>query len=204
MRTFFCALLTGVALAVASCGARVPRQSPVAATAEDPLTAIVPGGALPWSATRRLTWSDFRARPPAGRTEAAVTATSLIWGFHCTGQTFTFQTVAVFLPDQSWVDPTVSIQLGSGMGTLRHEQTHFDLTEVFVRQMRQFFAALARPCDSTVQQLTDLGDRFVREESDAQRQYDKATANGRAASAQSRWDADVNRRLDTLAPYAAR
>ncbi len=131
-----------------------------------------------------------------------MTAKSLIWGFHCTGDEFTFQAVAVFLPDRSWVDPTVSIQLGSGLETLRHEQTHFDLTEVFTRRMRQFFAGLPHPCDNTAEQLTDLADRFLHDEADAQRRYDEATANGRAGSAQSRWDADVKRWLEALASFA--
>jgi hypothetical protein len=180
----------------------VPQTTTATARAEQPIRGIVPAGAVPWSARRRLAWSDFRARPPAGRPEAAVTATSLVWGFHCAGEEFTFQTVAVFLPDRSWVDPTVSIQLGSGMATLRHEQTHFDLTEVFARRMRRFFQALSRPCDSTTEQLADLGGRFVQDESEAQREYDRATANGRDGPAQSRWNEDVAHWLDALASFA--
>ena len=177
------------------------RSAPPTSNVEQPVSVVVPAGALPWSATRRLAWSDFRARPPAGRAEAAVTATSVIWGFHCTADAFTFESVAVFFPDRSWVDPTVSIQLGGGMGTLRHEQTHFDLTEVFVRRMRRFFGELSRPCDSTAERLSGLGDRFVHDEADAQHEYDAATANGRAVSAQSRWDADVQRWLTELAAF---
>jgi hypothetical protein len=161
----------------------------------------MPAGALPWSSARPLAWSDFRGRPPAGHAEAAVTATGVIWGFHCTGDTFTFQVAAVFLPDRSWVDPSVSIQLGSGMGTLRHEQTHFDLTEVYARRMRQAFGTLSRPCDRTEEQLAGLGERFVRDESDAQRRYDEATANGRAAPAQSRWENDVQHWLEDLGAF---
>jgi hypothetical protein len=204
MRILRVATLACLGVATASCRPQVPRSAPPTPTVEQRLAESVPAGALPWSATRRLAWSDFRARPPAGRAEAAVTATSLIWGFHCTGELFTFQTVAMFLPDRSWVDPAVSIQLGSGMATLRHEQTHFDLTEVFARRMRQFFRALSHPCDKTTEQLTEFGDRFARDESNAQRQYDEATANGRAVAAQSRWDNDVEHWLQTLAAYAVR
>jgi hypothetical protein len=203
-RVLLVAGLACIPVAGLSCRPQIRQSVPPRSNAEQPLTGVAPAGALAWSATRRLAWSDFRARPPAGRPEAAVTATSLIWGFHCTGDEFTFQAVAVFLPDQSWVDATISIQLGSGLETLRHEQTHFDLTEVFARRLRQFFRTLSRPCDGSAERISDSGDRFVHDESDAQRRYDEATANGRAAAAQSRWDRDVQQWLEALAPYAVR
>jgi len=198
------ARLACVALSVVACRPQVPAGANAPPMVAQEANEAVPAGALTWSTDRPLGWRDFRARPPAGHAEAAVTATGVVWGFHCAGDVFTFQMTATFIPDRSWVDPSVSIQLGGGMGVLRHEQTHFDLTEVYARRMRQSFSTLSRPCDRATDELTQMGDRFVREESSTQIRYDQETANGRAGTAQARWERDVKSWLDGLAAYAGR
>ena len=157
---------------------------------------VAPEGGVPWSATRRLSWIDYRALPPVGGVEAAATAYSLRWGFHCSGAAFDFQAVAVLFPDRSWVKTALLFEPDSGRRTLQHEQIHFDLSEAYARRMRRFFSTLARPCDRTVEELSALGGRFVSDESDAQHRYDEETANGRDARAQSRWEDDVRKMLD--------
>ena len=156
---------------------------------------------IPWSADRPLRWSDFRGQPVAGTDAAALTMTTLTLRFACSDELFGFEVTAVFFPNRSWVNRMLFVELGSEAWGLRHEQTHFDLTEVHARRARQFLSELARPCDLTAPQLSQLGERFINDAMDAQDRYDRETIHGRDGTAQVRWDAQVRQQLAALAAF---
>lgn len=85
---------------------------------------------------------------------------------------------------------------------LGHEQTHFNLTEVYARRMRKYFAELYEPCRQSDEQLRASVDRFVREEAAAQQRYDDETQYGLAAARQAAWDRDVSEMLASLDRFA--
>jgi uncharacterized protein DUF922 len=157
--------------------------------------------ALGWSATRRLSWSDFQGIAPTRADASALTAYSLFHGATCTGKAFEFRVIAAFLPRQSWVLPAVLANPTTSGRTLRHEQTHFDLVEVHARRMRRYFAELFEPCMKTAEELGVLAQRFVREEAAAQRKYDEETNHGRVTRKQAEWDAEVGRQLASLGKF---
>lgn len=157
--------------------------------------------AVPWSATRRLTWNDFQGIAPTRGDESALTSYSLFHGAICSGKTFEFRVVAAFLPRQSWVRPAILASAAEGSRTLRHEQTHFDLSEVHARRMRRYFSELFQPCMKTPEELEALAQRYVREETAAQRRYDEETNHGRMAKKQTEWDAEVGRLLTSLGKF---
>lgn len=176
-----------------------PGSSPLIQTLEREMS---PHEAVPWSASRRLTWGDFRGVPPVGEKErAAETAYSLFYAVSCKGRTFDFGVVAAVLPRQSWVRPAVLTDAVQNSRTLRHEQTHFDLTEVHARRMRRYFAELSQPCVKSSSELEALSDRLIREETAAQRRYDEETSHGRLAQRQATWDADVARQIAALGKF---
>ena len=157
--------------------------------------------AVAWSAARRLSWTDFQGIAPTRGDESALTAYSLFHGATCTGRTFEFKVMAGFLPRQSWVRPAVLANPTTSSRTLRHEQTHFDLSEVHARRMRRYFAELFEPCMKTTEELGSLAQRFVREEGAAQRKYDEETSHGRVPKKQAEWDAEVGRQLASLGKF---
>lgn len=160
--------------------------------------------AVAWSATRRLSWTDFQGIAPTRGDESALTAYSLFHGATCTGRSFEFRVIAAFLPRQSWVRPAVVANATTSSRTLRHEQTHFDLSEVHARRMRRYFAELFEPCMKTTEELGALAQRFVRDEGAAQRKYDEETGNGRVAKKQAEWEAEVGRQLASLGKFQER
>jgi hypothetical protein len=155
-----------------------------------------------WSAARPLAWSDFKAAAPADVSEGALTGYSLFYGMRCTGRAFEFVVSAVFLPDQSWVRPVVLADPHLKSATLDHEQTHFDISEVFARRMRKYFAELNRPCTRPDDELKKSADQIVHDESDEQARYDRETRHGLSANAQQAWDHDVQNRLATYGSFA--
>lgn len=158
--------------------------------------------AFAWAATRPLSWRDFSATAPAGGDEGALTAYSVFYGVRCTGEAFDFLAVAGFLPHDSWVKPDVVADRTKGDRMLRHEQTHFDLTEVFVRRLRKSFADLYQPCRRTNPELDALVSQYLQAEKAEQQRYDTETRHGLVAPAQVSWDQQVAGELTELAAYA--
>ena len=159
-------------------------------------------GALPWSGSRRLRWTDFEAAAPAANGEGALTAYSIFYGVQCTGERFQFLALAGFLPRDSWVRPEVLADKVQGDRTLRHEQTHFDLTEVFARRLRKSFSDLYQPCRRPDGDLDALASKYIQQEKAEQQRYDDETRHCLAAPAPADWDRLVASDLQSLAAYA--
>jgi hypothetical protein len=158
--------------------------------------------AMPWSPSRRLTWPDFRGTAPSGGMEGAQTAYGLFYGLRCTRNVFQFEVTSGFLPRESWVKPSVLASAEESRRTLDHEQTHFDLAEVYARRMRRHFAALFRPCDQPLDHWRSVADRFVRDEAAAQDRYDDETRHGLIAARQQVWNQQVADDLRALGEFA--
>lgn len=151
--------------------------------------------AFPWSAARRLRWSDFRGQPPSRGEEGAKTAYALFYAWKCRGEAFEFRVIAAFRPRLSWVKAVIVHDSAQSRSALGHEQTHFDLTEMHARKMRQYFNALPDACRKTDQELTAVARRLLQEEKEEQQRYDAQTEHGLHAAQQATWSRDVAKRL---------
>ena len=208
----FCggARLLSVLLALSACGGRastpspapvIERHSPAPSPVSSPTLSdllrddLAADSAFPWSAARRLTWNDFRGRPPAEGEEVAKTAYTLFYGWKCRGEVFDFRAIAAFRPRQSWVKAVVLKDSVARRSTLRHEQTHFDLAELHARRVQRYFEMLAGACRKTDQELTALARRLIEEEKAEQRRYDVETDHGLRLDKQAAWTDEVARRL---------
>ena len=158
--------------------------------------------AVAWSAARPLRWNDFRGTAPSGGMEGAQTAYSLFYGLRCTRTVFQFQVTTGFLPRESWVKPSVLASADESQRTLAHEQTHFDLSEVYARRMRKYFSDLYRPCDQSLDRWRTVAQRYVRDEASAQDRYDDETRHGLIAARQRAWGVDVAEQLQALATFS--
>ena len=203
MRTLHGLVVAGaLAIAAGTIGC-VPKGG---ASAMPTLTAVLDGEiaaaeAIPWS-DRPLTWKEFRGTPPADPgDEGARTAYSLFYGARCTGRRFQFRVLAAVLPRLSWVTAAVLKNPALSARSLRHEQTHFNLSEVHARRMRKYFAELPQPCTHSEAELNALAQRLVRAEATAQSSYDQETNYGRTAAKQSEWEAETARQIESLAAY---
>ena len=191
-------------LVLSAVGTAEPRgQSAGRVTLSDILRErMEPAGAVSWSSTRRLTWSDYRGAPILSGDEGAHTAYSLFSAARCSQDRFEFIAIAAILPSQSWVRPAVVSDAGLSRAALQHEQTHFDLTETYARRMRKYFEELYDPCARSEAELDGQAQRYVTAEATMQSRYDEETSNGRIADKQAAWDAEVVRQLASLGRYA--
>ena len=156
-----------------------------------------PAPKLEWRADRLLTWDDFKARPNTDRLEA-LTSSTIDATIGCIDYKFSGQVTAVFTPSESWVR-------NAGRATpalLRHEQLHFDLTEVHARLLRQKLTLVKFDCmhlQPAFNNLTKVA--FLTWQRD-EAKYDQETNHGLNAPKQKEWDQKIQQRLQDLAAYA--
>jgi len=156
-----------------------------------------------WDPACPITWSLFQASPPADaarRSEAAAIHMTIRWhatytvsstdGVHWTSHLATITVTNTMEPSLSWAVP--------GMTTaalLQHEQTHFDLGEVYRRKIDCLLRAIAPSSALSQQEAVNALDANIRAVGDAQLQqwramtelYDSQTAHGTNTSEQLRW-----------------
>jgi predicted secreted Zn-dependent protease len=158
----------------------------------------IQGGTLHWSASRPLVLADFKSRPRPDEAHAALTSATIVAQVACHSNQFSGHVQAAFDPTRSWVrDPaTITPKL------LRHEQLHFDITEVYARRLRQKLAGVRIPC-------ADLGPTFERlskgvyaDWEKAEDQYDRDTNHGLKPAQQAQWETQIQQQLLELAAFA--
>ena len=199
----FVAAAAAIALAI-GCAATGPGGT----TAAEPTLAqtidaqIASEEAIVWTARRPLTWSDFKGNPPAeAGIVAARTAYRIIDGAHCARSRFEYRVVTTFRPKDSWVRHAILKTPADSARALRHEQTHFDLSEVHARRLRRYFTELMAPCKMAPSDFAAAANRMAHDEKAAQVLYDTETENGRVAAQQTRWDREVDSQLLALAKF---
>jgi hypothetical protein len=152
---------------------------------------------IEWSRARKLQWRDFAMRAPRS-SDAAHSWVGIDADWTCDASGLVFHVTASFDPAQSWVKP------GSESGALlRHEQTHFDLTEVATREMRKRLKALDDPCRSFMT-MRDIDAAIVAERQawdQDQHRYDRETDFGTNDARQQFWDRRTQERLTSLEEF---
>jgi hypothetical protein len=157
--------------------------------------------AFAWAPDRPLRWMDFQAPAPRSGDASALTAYSIFYGVRCLGSDFEFLAIAGFLPKSSWVKPMVLTGPRTASDhALRHEQTHFDLTEVYTRRLRKQFVDLYEPC-RRADALDPLAQQLLRAEKAEQARYDEETHHGLVSGQQADWDKRVADELIQLSKY---
>ncbi|WP_019949065.1 DUF922 domain-containing protein [Hymenobacter aerophilus] len=156
-----------------------------------------PAPKVVWSAARPLTWDDFRARPNTDRL-AALTSSSIDATIGCVDFHFSGKVQATFAPSESWVRNATQ----ASPALLRHEQLHFDLTEVHARMLRQKLSLVKFDClhlQPAFNNLTKVA--FLAWQRDEAR-YDQETNHGLNAPKQAEWEQKTRQRLEQFAAFA--
>ncbi len=110
----------------------------------------------------------------------------------------------------SWVRPDAKTDL-----LLRHEQGHFDITEIFARKKAKQLVgesesatagggtpaendkeALEKTTEKIEQKVMEICVAIFEEENDMQEAYDKQTKHGTDDNQQKKWDGKIKKMLD--------
>lgn len=153
-----------------------------------------------WRADHRLGWEDFQGPVDLQRKSGVQAATQVMIELNTqqNGNLAHFTVACYFERDRSWTANRQNEYL------LSHEQLHFDIAELFAREMRKRLRELSevshRNLESRVQQIY----RQVNREHNAfQDRYDRETEHSKNREKQAQWEAKIKRMLEETAAYGA-
>lgn len=85
---------------------------------------------------------------------------------------------------------------------MRHEERHFDISEIHARELVRFFNTTPLYTHSVAQQTHKFVMKLYSDLSAMQKKYDEETDYGRNASMQEHWDVFITAKLNELLPYS--
>ncbi|NRA94179.1 MAG: DUF922 domain-containing protein [Psychroserpens sp.] len=155
---------------------------------------------MEWNASRQLTWEDFRGKPNRQTSAAAVTASGITFSYSVRTSddvivSFDANAEAHFYPDNSWYIPERCNDY-----ILKHEQLHFDITELHVRIFRYRMLRL-RVTQNVRQELDRLHKQINKELAEMQTAYDEQSDHSRNKDSQAQWNAYVAENLEKFKAF---
>jgi hypothetical protein len=148
-----------------------------------------------WSPERKLTWSDFKGNTLTGVTDE--TAASICHGFGIqtdtaasNGQHIVVNVFNVFYPTKSWVRDGEQ-----SSAVLAHEQTHFDICELYTRILKERLAQAYLTRNNFNAAIKQIYTQVQAEYVAVQELYEEQTNHGLIAVEQQRWQNDIQMQL---------
>ncbi|NML67563.1 hypothetical protein HHL22_20370 [Hymenobacter sp. RP-2-7] len=165
-------------------------------------------GMVYWQAQRPLRWGDFRARTCPVQTRAGeralgacvATGIAVLPCADARGRG-TFQVASYLDPSHSWVRDSASF---ANRLTLAHEQVHFDINELYARQIRALVASYYRAgrYPFTAELHGRIAELLVAKTT-CNNRFDAEVAADSIGGSVTRWQATVQQQLLDLAAYGA-
>lgn len=158
-----------------------------------------------WSENRKLEWEDFRAEnEPHAYNATALTYCGIEFGVSTLTSLYANNTKyivkCIFYPEKSWVTSDITQRTAD---VLKHEQTHFDLCEVYARRLYKELTN-TKINAFTLDNANTIYKRIMTEYEDRQYKYDDETHKATDAEMQDKWNNDIARELEELKEYADR
>jgi len=149
-----------------------------------------------WTADYKLRWEDFQGTPDENHFASAVTNYSIIVRFEYCEDFIKVFVENTFLKKTSWKKYNTSDNL------LKHEQGHFDIAEIYARQIRKMITQISYNRLSEffekIKYIEKKQGSLLKKE---QKKYDYETNLSRDIEAQSKWSKEIEKRLTALNDY---
>ena len=154
------------------------------------------GNEIPWSASRRLTWSDFQGAPDRHATNAALTSSKIVFNYgYGSEKGFTYSISCVFDKMNSWGRVRTDY-------ILSHEQGHFDIAELYTRKLNKMMKKYTFNSKTSPKEVPAMYRQLMQDEADYQNVYDSETDFSRNKPGQEAWLNKIRKQLDELEDYA--
>lgn len=157
---------------------------------------------IKWSPYRKLTWEDFKGSPKliSNNRVAAQTYCGIQLA---TNRVTNFKKAKLFIKNIfdcniSWVRP----ELKENEDLLLHEQKHFDLSEIYARQLRKEIKTKKLNVYNLNNEINPLFKKVYAAYLDRQEVYDMETRHGLDKKKQSDWNIIISTELRQLDIYA--
>ena len=155
---------------------------------------------MSWRDGHTLSWSDFQGLPSKGSAFSASSNTGISHRFtiKSTGIIDKSKSIikANFYPKLSWYKPELIDEF-----TLKHEQTHFDISEVHARMFRKAVAEFRFTRNSKAE-IQRIYKRIESSRRKMQSQFDAETEHSVNREAEKLWEVKVQALLHKYQPWA--
>jgi hypothetical protein len=157
---------------------------------------------IEWSENRKLTWSDFKGKENIKDFNASA-ETSCELGLKSNSVKILGKTAIsvtnMFECNLSWVLPKSK----NNNDLLEHEQLHFDLNEIYARQLRKKIIETKFSYFNLIKESNKIYEEISLLNIKRQELYDSETNHGTESIAQKRWEKDIKTELNELVAYSA-
>ena len=150
---------------------------------------------MAWSASRKLSWADYKAEPNPDSDAAATTATYLIFSYSIRDDLPSYSIESKFSKTRSWgLHKTAYI--------LSHEQGHFDLAEVYARKLYKKVQEYRFHQKNYRKDLQKIYQEVLDEKEEMQNKYDRETNHSINREKQAEWLKKIEKMLKETQEYA--
>ena len=150
---------------------------------------------IEWSLSKKLSWDDYLAKPSKNDDAAAITSTALSFEYHVRNNNMTYKISCRFSKTKSWGRYQSDY-------ILKHEQGHFDITEIFARKLLKAIKEYRFDPKTYQNDLSNIYNKIMDEKEEFQSRYDNETDFSRNKLRQAEWLEKINEELDKLEEYA--
>jgi len=149
---------------------------------------------MEWSATKPLTWSDFRGRPNPVADFVASTNSGMSFTFSYTVRNgrrkINFEVKSYFYPNSSWyLKEDVSPYI------LKHEQTHFDISELHAQKLRNRLD-IATFSENLKPEIEAIYRKVEEERKAMQDIFDKESDHSKNKVGEAKWERYIAQELE--------
>ncbi len=151
---------------------------------------------IPWLTERKLAWDDFLCTPQKQGDAVASTSTSLGISYQLKNGRLSYTITCNFSKHKSWgILKTEYI--------LKHEQAHFDITELHARKLYEALHNYEYNAASFKKDIALIYERIVKEKEEMQDAYDGDTDHSRRKRIQYEWLDKIDTMLEETAMFAS-
>lgn len=149
-----------------------------------------------WNENRKLEWPDFQSQTKPNTSQAAATTyCGMSYLLDSPTKKFTDKQVKIesfFIPSKSWAHPEHKTD-----NVLMHEQSHFDIAELFARRFRKIISDKSLDTKS----LQKYYERIYDDYKTYQQDYETVTNHGRIRDKQLEYSQKINKEIEELSDF---
>jgi len=152
-----------------------------------------------WSEEYKLTWNDFKGQPDYNiKSISALSSSGLMHSKGCKDGKIIYEVLSYFEKRESWVKAEAYTD-----HHLKHEQIHFDITELFARKLRRALAEQNFKCgqEAAFEQYVS---KFIQDWHQVQHNYDSTSRHSINREVQAEWSQRIEIELLLLDEYRSR
>jgi len=146
-----------------------------------------------WSESDGLEWDDFEGQPRHDYADvSALTSSGIVHYKGCKDGKINYKVRAYFEKEESWVKEEARTE-----HHLRHEQIHFDITELYARKLRKILSDRSFKCEQEAA-FEECVNNFVANWHSEQQSFDAHSRHSLNKDAQQEWYYRIEMELSLL------